>query len=72
MRVGNCRRHWTVSVTLADCTTVPPLVAAICTVETPAGVAGALGVVDLDVEFPPPHADIIHVPASKAINAIKR
>jgi hypothetical protein len=51
--------YCTVSVRAKDCTVLPAAVAAICTVEVPAGVAGALGgvlgVLLAVADPPPPH-----------------
>lgn len=55
-------------VRLKDCTVLPELAATIFTVEVPAGVTGALGVlgaVDWVEEFPPLHPFSSHVPANK-------
>jgi hypothetical protein len=64
-RVNYC----TVRVRLKDCTVLPELAATIFTVEVPAGVTGALGVlgaVDWVEEFPPPpHPLSSHVAANK-------
>ena len=63
-RVNYC----TVRVRLKDCTVLPELAATIFTVEVPAGVTGALGVlgaVDWVEEFPPLHPFSSHVPANK-------
>jgi hypothetical protein len=60
--------YCTVRVRLKDCTLLPELAATIFTVEVPAGVTGALGVlgaVDWVEEFPPPHPFSSHVPANK-------
>jgi hypothetical protein len=60
--------YCTVRVRVKDCTVLPELAAAIFTVEVPAGVTGALGVlgaVDWAEELPPPHPFSNHVPANK-------
>ena len=52
-----------------DCTAVPEFAAVICTVEVPAGVTGALGVVGTFVgleEPPPPHPASVNVAIEKA------
>jgi hypothetical protein len=62
--------YCTVSVRAKDCTVLPAAVAAICTVEVPAGVAGGLGgvlgVVLAVADPPPPHPLTTSVAASKA------
>ena len=63
--------YCTVSVRVRDCTVLPALAAVICTLEVPAGVTGALGVVgalgavDWAVELPPPHPFSRNAPANK-------
>jgi hypothetical protein len=62
--------YCTVSVRGKDCTVVPAALAAICTVEVPAGVAGVLGgvlgVVLAVADPPPPHPLTTSVAASRA------
>jgi hypothetical protein len=65
--------YCTVSVRAKDCTVLPAALAAICTVEVPAGVAGVagglggvLGVVLAVADPPPPHPLTTSVAASRA------
>jgi hypothetical protein len=68
--------HWTVRVRVKDCTAAPELAAVIFTLEVPAGVSGALGVVGVLVpvdwagELPPPHPDNVNMPTNNSSRMI--